>query len=305
MLATLARESRLTLVYGTRDCGMTTLLKTGILPSLGRRRSDSARSLPANGMGGAPMPDRRSNDSAANRKFELPIYVGAWNRASSAYLQERILISLSRVGIYTTFAKASLVTNLLSWSKQFNVRFVVIFDRFEEYLMAPFDNRGIREFAEQWVRILAHPALPVNFLICVRNDARPLMDRFAQRVSGICEDDLSLPRLWDANFVVVTKHEDIYPANLPHSQSAAASKNQYERVERLRSRPKRPISSVTKRSGAWRMVLVAVALLALAAFAEFERQSDGTPRLLKSTGSIGAASLNLAPVAQPTQQTTR
>lgn len=296
---TLARESRLTLIYGARDCGMTSLLKTGILPSLGRRRRDLALSLQAPAVGHPRLPDRRGAADLANRRSELAVYVDAWSESPIACLQERILAALSKVGVDTSFGASSLVTGLSRWSRQFNLRFLIVFDRFEEYLKAPFESSGARAFAEEWARILAQPSLPVNFLICVQDDARPLMDQFAERLSAFGKSELRLPRLWNANYMVLHRHDPCLAEDAQPTLSDAPFEMEPTRIEPI------PWSSSTlrglapHRSGAWRMVPIAVVLVLLATVAEYERQSGAKRGLVAAMDpDTPVAALTAAPTSQ-------
>ena len=296
-LAGLLRESRLTLIYEGPDGGLTSLLQTGILPRLCRRRGDLVLGRAAQTTHRTLLPDRRSDGGPAERRSEVAVYVDAWSGSPIAKLQERIAESLAAGGVDAAVAASPLAESLAAWSRRLDARFLIIFDRFEEYLRAPFDGSGVRELAEQWVQILEQPGLPVNFLIGMRSDARPLMDQFAERISGFGQYGSSLPRLWNANFMVFGKRAaEVGAKPLPITQSRAAPNFQPPPSAPVRAQPRRLTGSRSKRFGDWRLISVALALLLLAATAEFDRQLEAKRQQASSTASAGSTP---APGAAP------
>ena len=184
LLAELLRTSRLTVLYGEAGSGKTTLLKSGVMPLLHRRATDDASGR-AKGSGSVvPFPDRRARNKPAGSGAEVAIFLDAWNEPPLAALQGRIHAALSISGKTTATLSAPLLETLAAWSKQLGIRFLIILDNFDDYIAAPLDQPGMREFADEFVRVMKVTSLPVNFLVALRNDAGPSLTRFRERVPG-------------------------------------------------------------------------------------------------------------------------
>ena len=85
--------------------------------------------------------------------------------------------------------------NLAAWNKEHGFRFFIILDCFEQYLHAPHDRAGIAEFEHEFVRMINQPRLPAHFLLSLRDDAEPLLNRFKERINGFGDAFLRLPDL--------------------------------------------------------------------------------------------------------------
>jgi hypothetical protein len=89
----------------------------------------------------------------------------------------------------------NLSESLAAWGKEHGLRFFIILDGFEQYLRAPHDRAGIAEFEYELVRMINEPRLPAHFLLSLRGDAAPLLDRFRERIKGFGDAFLRLPDL--------------------------------------------------------------------------------------------------------------
>ncbi|MGZ5124560.1 MAG: hypothetical protein ACXWC1_17330, partial [Burkholderiales bacterium] len=84
---------------------------------------------------------------------------------------------------------------LQSWEKNFGVTFIVILDRFEQYLSASGDSPATHEFEEQLVAAVNDRALRTHFLLSLDEDAAPLLARLRERIPGLGDARVRLPRV--------------------------------------------------------------------------------------------------------------
>ena len=194
LIAQLLRDSRLTVLYGDAGAGKTTLLKTGVLPLLRRRVGDRKLLKSGESRVVVPFPDRRGIGSPDQCAAEVAICFDRWTGAPLAALQAQLFSALPIGCARMASPVRPLADPLAAWSKELRVRFLIIFDRFDEYLAAPLDRAGIREFADQFALVVSEPLLPANFLISLR-DEKLLLERFQQRIAGLGNASLRLPPL--------------------------------------------------------------------------------------------------------------
>ena len=194
LIAQLLRDSRLTVLYGDAGAGKTTLLKTGVLPLLRRRVGDRKLLKSGESRVVVPFPDRRGIGSPDQCAAEVAIFFDRWTGAPLAALQAQLFSALPIGCARMASPVRPLADPLAAWSKELRVRFLIIFDRFDEYLAAPLDRAGIREFADQFALVVREPLLPANFLISLR-DEKLLLERFQQRIAGLGNASLRLPAL--------------------------------------------------------------------------------------------------------------
>jgi uncharacterized protein len=191
LIAQLLRDARLTVLHGAPGAGKTTLLKAGVLPLLRRRVGDRKPLKPGEPRVVLPFPDRRGTDGYA---AEVAIVFDRWTGAPLAALRRQLFQALPIGRGRMNLPRRSLVDALAAWSKELSVRFLIIFDHFDEYLAAPLDRAGILEFADQFEQGVSEPLLPANFLLSLRDEGL-LLARFQERIAGLGNASLQVPPL--------------------------------------------------------------------------------------------------------------
>jgi uncharacterized protein len=195
LLAQLLRTSRLTLLFGEAGAGKTTLLQSGVLPLLRRRAGDRVPAGQRDSNVAVPFSDRRvESRSWGSDAAEVAIFFDRWNGPPLVRLHAEIRGALS-MGRGKSPTPLSLADDLAACNRLLGVRFLIIFDAFEEYLATPADREGVREFTEEFVEAMNRPFLPANVLISLREDAQPLLNRFRERILGFDNASLRLPSL--------------------------------------------------------------------------------------------------------------
>ena len=211
ILAQLLRLSRLTVLHGEAGAGKTALLKNGVLPRLRRRASDRDLTVAPESPKELPFPDRRQIHAAAERAPEVAIFFDEWNEAPLAALEARMRGALRACRPRTAEPAASMAKSLEAWNNELGVRFLIIFDAFDEYLAASRDAPGIRQFGAQFAEVLEDDRLPANFLLALR-DERPLVERFEGRIARLGDTSVRLPS-WHR--FVGSLHENEHRAGPP------------------------------------------------------------------------------------------
>jgi hypothetical protein len=195
----MVRISRLTVLYGPAGAGKTALLNSGVLPLLRRRATDRKLPQPSEPRVVIPFPHCRRNGGT---RSELAVLFDAWDGLPLPRLTAKLASAVPAGRTPLAAALLGLPDCLTVWTRQLGVRFLVLFDHFEQLLTAPVDRPGIAEFRDEFARALADPRLAVNFLVSVREDAEPLMEAFR---AGI-------PELGDASLRV-------YPPDMPRASA--------------------------------------------------------------------------------------
>ena len=179
------------MLYGAEGAGKTTLLKTNVLPLLRTRAPDNRPPQDEKPRVVVPFPDRRVGERTSG--VEVAVIFDRWDSEPLPALMARILHTLRSESIRTTAPLPFLTDSLTAWNKALGVRFFIILDGFEQYLRAPFDRAGIAEFDEEFVRAINTPRLAAHFLLCVRDDAEALLNRFRGRIVGFGDAFVRLP----------------------------------------------------------------------------------------------------------------
>jgi Novel STAND NTPase 1 len=222
MLVDLLRLSRSTLLYGAQGAGKTTLLKTGVLPLLRRRAEDRNVTQSEKARVVVPFPDRRAKDAARGRSAEIAVIFDAWDDIPLAALHASI-VDMLPVKSACTAGSQNLSENLATWNEELGLRFFIILDCFEQYLRAPYDRAGVAEFEYEFVRMVNQPRLAAHFLLSVRDDAEPLLNRFRDRINGFGDAFLRLPDLHRAALASVAPRAQTHrPAGTAMPRVAAS-----------------------------------------------------------------------------------
>jgi len=191
LLADMLRISRLTVLYGASSSGKTTLLTTGVLPLLRRRATDRKPAQAGEPRVVIPFPHCRRTDSAA--RAEVALFFDEWDGLPVMRLSTWLLSALpDGAGSQLGAPFPSLAENLALWSRELGVRFLILLDQFEQFLTASRKRPGVAEFDEEFARVLGDPRIPVNFLVSVREDAEPLMERLRATMTGLGDASLRL-----------------------------------------------------------------------------------------------------------------
>jgi hypothetical protein len=181
-LASQLRSSRLTVLYGAAANNLPAFIATSVAPRLGRRRWDrSLTRARQNEFGGAGLRTLRRLAPSA----ELPVVVDRWAGPAIPTLQRRISDSFDRAGAYMTAVSLPFADSLSAWSQLLDLRFLIIFDRFEEFLAGREDSDDGRRFTRELIQVLRKPDLAVNFLVCAAAGSEPEMQRYQMQFAEL------------------------------------------------------------------------------------------------------------------------
>ncbi len=193
LLAELLRTSRLTLLYGEAGVDKTAFLHSALTPLLRRRAGDRNAAAAARDTGGVvPFADRRRRPagSTSKHKREFVVHFDDWSGPPLAALLACIHQTANTSAAERAAPWQRLGDTLESLCSRLDANFIILLDRFEEFLMAPNDREGHAEFIGEWIEALQRAPLSANFLISVNDDARPRLASLRSRIPGF--DDLSL-----------------------------------------------------------------------------------------------------------------
>jgi hypothetical protein len=202
MVAELVSLSRLTLLFAEAGANKSTVLQRSIMPLL------------QEGVGGSAK--------------TIVVLLDRWDEVPLAHLHARIDEALERAvgaAAHATRDHAlgdSLCTRLAAAQKAFPCRFVIVFDRFEEYLAAPPDSSELLDFEAQFVEAVNSRSLAVNFLLSLDEDAAPLLERFRERIPDLGDARIRLPGL-DAAGAAAASPPPAAPAKSLVGSSASAA----------------------------------------------------------------------------------
>ena len=197
LLSEVLRTSRLALLFGEAGSDKTAFLKNGLMPVLRRRASDRIAPSAARETGVVvPFADRRrrSPAPASKRRLELVVYFDSWGDVPLVALQASIHQAAGRSPAAPAQAPLRLSETLATLSGQLDASFIVLLDRFEEFLRASADREDIVGFANELVDAVTQVRLPANFLISLDEQARPQLARLRGRIPGFDDYSLKLPQ---------------------------------------------------------------------------------------------------------------
>jgi TRAP-type uncharacterized transport system substrate-binding protein len=210
LLADMLRISRLTVLYGAAGAGKTALLTSGVLPLLRRRATDRKLPPPSERRVVVPFPHCRRID---RKTGELAVLFDTWDGLPLPQLTAALAGALPSGRTPLAAPLLDLPDCLTLWGRQLGLRFLVLFDHFEQFLTASAGRPGIAEFREEFARALIDPRVPVNFLVSVREEAEPLMEEFRS----------SMPELGDASLRLYALDIPRLSAMKPRAESLRAA----------------------------------------------------------------------------------
>ena len=205
LLVDLVRLSRVTLLYAEEGANKHGVLRSAVMPPV-----EAAR---------------------GSRQTEVAVFFDTWDEEPLRALLARIRDAVRATGTLPMLNDdtngSSLVERLTAWQETLGVTFLIVFDRFENYLALPLDQRSVREFDEEFVAVMNKPSLPANFLLALDPNAAPLLDRLRDRVPALGNASVRLPAAGEvipdalATFV---EHENLVPhtAELPQPEQGTA-----------------------------------------------------------------------------------
>jgi hypothetical protein len=194
LLVALLRSSRLALVFGELGSDKSEFLQSSLLPLLQRRVGDQAIApRPRESGVVVPFPDRRNRNSTAHRKREVVVLFDDWSGTPLTDLYA-CLRRAARPAESTPPAQPQRLTDSIhDLSERFDIHFIVLLDRFEEFLRLPPQRDGITEFTNALVDALNASQLQASFLLSLNEDARPALAGLRHRIPGFDDFSLKLP----------------------------------------------------------------------------------------------------------------
>ncbi len=194
MLVELLRSSRLALLYGQAGSDKTSLLKEGLMPLLHRRSSDQVAPARTSGVV-VPFPDRRNRTSGrtSKRRRELVVYFDDWSDTPLLALHARIHLAAGSSTAERAAPPLHLADTLNVLSNRLDATFIILLDRFEEFLEAPPQREDISRFERELVEAIHQVRLPANFLISLNEEFRPRLSGLRGCIPGFDDFSLKLP----------------------------------------------------------------------------------------------------------------
>jgi WD40 repeat protein len=169
---------RLTLVYGESGVGKSSLLHAGVLAELQRVAREQAAAHTS--------PEFVPLLFAGWRDDPIAGLVAATREAVGELVPEAADAAGTAVGLHEAVA---------ALTGSFEGELLILLDQFEEYFLYHPDDDGPGSFAAEFPRTLASADLPVNFLLCIREDALAKLDYFKTRIPGLFANYLRIEHL--------------------------------------------------------------------------------------------------------------
>jgi len=194
LLVALLRTSRLFLLFAEPGADKSVFLQSSLLPLLQRRVSDQPTAAPQRETGVVVrFPDRRKRGDTTRRKREVVVVFDDWSGAPLAALHTALQLTAAPGDPWVPKSAPPLSEGICALSERFDIQFIVILDRFEEFLRLPAQREGITEFTDALVEALNATQLPASFLLSMSEDARPSLAGLRRRVPGFDDFSLKLP----------------------------------------------------------------------------------------------------------------
>lgn len=195
LLVALLRSARLSLLFGEPGSEKSAFLQSSLLPLLQRRAEDQPAPAPARQTGVVvPFPDRRARSGSARRKREVVVVFDDWSGVPLPALQARLRQAAASTNEPTAQTAAPPLTeDIRTLGERFDIQYIVVLDRFEEFLRLPAQREGITEFSDALVEAMNATALPASFLLSMDEAARPALGSLRRRIPGFDDFSLKLP----------------------------------------------------------------------------------------------------------------
>jgi hypothetical protein len=174
-LVELVRLSRVTLVIAEEGSDKSAVLRSMVMPLL--------------------------QDHAGGTTKEIAVLFDWWKKAPLAVLKARIDEALARVVGDAAYAMEDhpsadrLSERLAARQRAFDCRFVIIFDRFEEYLAASAESDEIREFEAHFVEAVNSRTISANFVLSVDERATSQLARLHEHIVGLGDAQVRLSKV--------------------------------------------------------------------------------------------------------------
>jgi WD40 repeat protein len=188
IIAANLRSSRLTLLYGASGVGKSSVLRAGVVPDL-RAVIDAHRAVAA--------PSQRDSIALAERPpFAVTVF-GTWRDDPLGPLAAAIQDSVTNatgVALEVWDGEKPFTEALGEWTAHVHT-LLVILDQFEEYFLYHPGDAGKGTFDDALPRLVNDTDLRVNFLMSLREDAWPQLDRFKGRIPALFDNYLRVDYL--------------------------------------------------------------------------------------------------------------
>lgn len=194
LLVALLRSARLSLLFGEPGSEKSAFLQSSLLPLLQRRAEDQPAPAPVRETGVVvPFPDRRARSGSARRKREVVVLFDDWSGVPLPALRASLRQAAASNAPAMHAAVPPLSDDIRTLSEHFDIQFIIVLDRFEEFLRLPAQREGITEFSDALVEALNAAALPASFLLSMDEAARPALGSLRRRIPGFDDFSLKLP----------------------------------------------------------------------------------------------------------------
>jgi len=200
MLVELVRLSRVTLLFAETGSDKSGVVRSSVMPLL-------------------------QEDGAGTVK-EVAVLLDWWEKVPVAVLNARVDEALARIVGDAAHAMGdhasadSLCARLAARQQAFDCTFIIIFDRFEEYLAAPAERTDFRDFQAQFVEAVNSRTLRANFLLALEEDAAPLLARLRERIPGLGDARVRLPKVNAQHAAPAATHPAVWADRLVGSRAA-------------------------------------------------------------------------------------
>ena len=174
-LVELVRLSRVTVLIAEDGSDKSTVLRSMVMPLLQGDGSGSSR--------------------------EIAVLFDWWKKAPLRVLTARIDEALARVVGDAAYAVEDppsadrLSARLAERERTFDCKFVIILDRFEEFLAAAPDSDESREFEAQFVEAVNSPKIHANFVLSLDERAARGLARLQERIPGLGDAQVRLSKV--------------------------------------------------------------------------------------------------------------